>query len=151
MLRHWTKIVLMLGQRRRRWPNIKSTLGYFIMCVEKADNETDPRYCANVVLLLGHRLQRWPNIRTTIDAAFRVCWEGWQRPGPFREPWTRIVSLSQSDIKSMVTKCATRHTPPPPPPPTPRGANPTTPGAWECTLGSRIRHGVLGYHSFQVS
>ena len=74
--RHSTVAVLMLGQRRRRWTNIETTLGgclVFAGCVLARifiHNTTmypaNTRRCANVGLLMGRRRRRGANIKATL-------------------------------------------------------------------------------------
>ena len=65
----WTNVGLLLGQRRRRWANIKPTLGSW-------DSPTDMRYWTIVGLLLVHRLRRWPNLKQLNNSISMscVCW-----------------------------------------------------------------------------
>ena len=60
-------VVLMLCQRRRRWPNIKTTLG---QCLVYTCYSTNTRRCSNVALLLCQRRKRWHNIKTTLGQCF---------------------------------------------------------------------------------
>ena len=62
--------VSMLGQRRRRWPNIETTLGEFLMLAGTCSpppHLEDPQHTQNVdpSPMLGQRRRRWTNIRPT--------------------------------------------------------------------------------------
>ena len=54
---------LMLGQRRRRWPSIKSTLEEFLVFAGNASSTSKHN---NVGLMLDRRRRRWTNINTTV-------------------------------------------------------------------------------------
>ena len=61
---------LMLRHRRRRCPNIKTTLGLSAMF--KPSRSMHSKYMhasnlSNAVLILGQRLQRWTNIKSALS------------------------------------------------------------------------------------
>ena len=60
----------MLGQRRKRWPNIKPTLGRRICLQGECGGSTtypaETRRLINVGLTLVHRLRRWTNVNPTL-------------------------------------------------------------------------------------
>ena len=58
--RHWPNVVLMLGQRRRRWANIKSALGH-VCC------QCNRIHWSYVVLMLGQRRRRWASNKSALD------------------------------------------------------------------------------------
>ena len=77
-MRLWPNVVLRLGQRRRRGPNIKPTLScvgvlYLVIMYPNVKSiiHSEPGYWANVGSMLVHRLWRWPNIRPAL--AWREC------------------------------------------------------------------------------
>ena len=60
--RHLADVGLMLGQRRRRWPNIKSALGRSATCWPSSAYTPGTWDSSNVCSMLAHRLWRWHNI-----------------------------------------------------------------------------------------
>ena len=46
-MKNWPNVVLMLGQRRRRWTNIKTTLGYFLMLGSNSPQVFTDKYIAS--------------------------------------------------------------------------------------------------------
>ena len=80
----WNDAVLLLGQRRNCWANIKTSLFQRVvlagqwqrhLCIE----ESYLRFC-DVVLMLAYRVRRWPNLKSTlarkvVTSRFSgVCW-----------------------------------------------------------------------------
>ena len=73
---------LMLGQRYRRWLNIKPTLGRCIVFAEESHTvPASTRHRPNVGPMLGQRRRRWTNIGPTLGrclvlAGIRLmrCW-----------------------------------------------------------------------------
>ena len=65
--RQWSIVALKLCQRRRRWPNIKTTLGQRL---SRSDNitclHTHSGYWSIVVLIVGQRRRRWASIKKQI-------------------------------------------------------------------------------------
>ena len=55
-----------LGQRRRRWPNINPTLGQLPVFAGKVGNLENFRHCPNVGLMLVNRLRDWHNIKPAL-------------------------------------------------------------------------------------
>ena len=82
--RCWPIAILMLGNRLRRWTNIKAALRHRVrrenqhnsyidtLCLRCCGNletlgfSTSTRRWTNVGLMLAHRLQRWPSIKPTL-------------------------------------------------------------------------------------
>ena len=58
----WNNDVLMLGQRRRRWANIKTSLFKRVVFA----GETHPA-TREAGITPGQCLTRWPNIKTTVQ------------------------------------------------------------------------------------
>ena len=60
--RRWTNVVLMLGQRRRRWPNIKTTLaqGLVFAVVCRVDFSSWLYIVKHLVQARGYFRQGWP-------------------------------------------------------------------------------------------
>ena len=72
--RHRARAVLMLGQRLRRWPIIKTSLVWRLELPVIPESTrvkclwciANTRRCTKVGLMLAHRLRRWTNIGSTL-------------------------------------------------------------------------------------
>ena len=76
LLGHTENAGLMLGQRRRRWPNIKTSIcwitGVYLLCINRDGSNIADK--PNTVLMLGHRLRRWPNIKPALHRHLLFAW-----------------------------------------------------------------------------
>ena len=69
-MRCWPNVVLMLGQRRRRWTNIKSTLDLGssrLVCWAGIHIAGNVMRWPSSTSVLGYRLGHWPNSETMLD------------------------------------------------------------------------------------
>ena len=72
----------MLGQRRRRWPNIKTTLAEHPCYLGTWIHPTKHNALSNVWSMLVHRLRRWPTIPPTLSKRLVLAKIVSLNPGP---------------------------------------------------------------------
>ena len=92
-IKYQPNVVLLLGQRRRRWANITAKLG---QCVVFNGIPTNTRHQPNVGSMLVHRLRRWPSIDPAMGERVVFVWMFYSQVETFNQRCITVGPVLQT-------------------------------------------------------